>query len=121
MVMSRSTLSVVTRHKPNLMTSQWVQPLDESMLGASCLDHQSLPWTADIEPSALSMHQMRDICRQCPVIVKCAQRALHGNSGRGAEGGMYAGVWLSWVTRSDNATKRIERRRAQEALQRLIR
>lgn len=111
----------MTRHKPNLGTSQWVQPLDESMLGASCLDHRDLPWTADAMPRPATLQHMRGICEQCPVIVKCADRALHGNNGRGTDGGMYAGVWLPWGTRSDNATKKIERRQARATLEHLTR
>lgn len=91
------------------------------MLGAACLNHRDLPWTVDVKPQPQTLRRMREICHECPVLLKCAQRALHGNSGRGAEGGMYAGVWLPWITRSDNATKRIERRRAQEILERLTR
>jgi hypothetical protein len=108
------------RHAPNFATSQWFQPLDESMLGASCLDYRELPWTSDATPRPPMLQHMRDICGGCPVLLKCADRALHGNNGRGTDGGMYAGVWLPWFTRNDNATKKLERRQAIRTLRMLI-
>lgn len=103
---------MTTRHAPNFA---WSQPLDESMLGAACLDHRDLPWTADTAPHSPTLQHMREVCEGCPVLLKCAERALRG---RGAGGGMYAGVWLPWG--SDNATKKIERRQAIRILRLLL-
>lgn len=108
-------------HAPNFGTSQWHKPLDPPWgRDASCRKNQHLPWTGegpqDKQPAGSTLHYMREICDECPVRTACADYALTCNKGYGAEGGMYAGVWLPWTTRSGKAEVKEQRRRARRVL-----
>lgn len=84
---------------PNFATSQWFRPREDSwVIEANCGAWRNLPWTDEQQPDPSTLEEMRSICDGCPVIRRCAQDALEAHHGLGADGGMYAGVWLPWRT-----------------------
>jgi hypothetical protein len=108
--------------RPNFSVSQWFRQLDRPWTQrAACLEHQHLPWTDDRQPPASAVARMREICAECPVLIECARYALTGNNGHGADGGMYAGVWIPWSTRNGRMQDKELRRRGRCVLRALIR
>jgi hypothetical protein len=81
---------------PNLKISQWFKQGGVFLEGwedlANCRGRHDLPWTPNFRPSFEDQRAMADVCSDCPVMAKCAQRGL------GAVGGFYAGVWIPWKT-----------------------
>lgn len=98
---------------PNLRTNQWFRLRDRPTPNpAACSTRWDLPWSADTRPTERLINQMRTVCSSCPILVHCADHALHDNSGNGAAGGMYAGVWVPWMSHPerDSREKRIHAR-----------
>lgn len=106
---------------PNLRTSQWFQFRDRPTHNpAACSTRWDLPWIDEARPSHSDIEAMRDVCASCPILVHCADHALHDNHGHGAAGGMYAGVWMPWASHPDRDA-RDKRMHARAVLRRVMR
>src|SRR5882672_2699999 len=84
------SLSQAFRYQDDLQDQPWTHT-------AACRGRSDLPWTSDARPAMSDLQNMSLICSSCPVIVKCAS---FGATGRGVDGGFFAGLWLPWSSQS---------------------
>lgn len=81
----RAHHSIATRWKLDTPLEVWQ---DE----ANCQGRYDLPWTSDSRPAIEDLAEMAEICADCPVRRACGKFALDQPD----QGGVYAGVYLTW-------------------------
>jgi len=107
-----------------MSTSSWLK--NNAMLNGDwttegkCGEHEHLPWCEDQKPDHSERVLMEEICDQCPVILKCADYALHSGNGRGVDGGFHAGVWIPWPSPGEGKSTTLARTQARRQLRRIL-
>ena len=106
------------RRGANLALSQWFAHINapSQWRQAACVDYQHLPWTHDTTPCTRDVLAMKAVCDQCPLLRRCAARAL-----RERVGGFYAGVWLPWPVQHETDIAKMNRHRARRHLREVLR
>lgn len=113
------TLRVMVKRQPNLKISQWMRAGSitaeywDSL--ALCRGRHDLPWTADTRPPPATILAMTELCAECPVRKRCAERALKFAN----TGGFFAGVWMPWGTSIGELGNRTQRQIGRQRLKRI--